>query len=195
MINQLIHWDQQLFTLLNSWGTPILDPFMRLASAVWIWVPVYLLLVVFMIKSGRRKGLLAILFLFITLILTEQVSVHLFKNVFERLRPCHDPVMADTIRLVARQCGGQFGFVSTHASNAAGLVVFSSLFFKKTSFTWAIIIWAIIVSYSRIYLGVHYPGDILGGWALGALIALLIFALFSLIYKRRFTNVESNKEN
>ncbi|MBT3242328.1 MAG: phosphatase PAP2 family protein [Bacteroidetes bacterium] len=195
MIEQLIQFDQKLFTLLNGWGIPFFDPVMRLASATWIWIPVYLFLILFMLKSGRRKGIWAVIFLIITYFLTEQLSVHAFKEVFERLRPCHDPDMAERVRLVVNSCGGRFSFVSTHATNASGLVVFSILFFMKKSFTWPLLIWALIVSYSRIYVGVHYPGDILGGWILGTIIGLLTFALFKLIYQRQLLNGPTSKEN
>ncbi|MBT4411318.1 MAG: phosphatase PAP2 family protein, partial [Bacteroidetes bacterium] len=96
---------------------------------------------------------------------------------------------------VVNSCGGRFSFVSTHATNASGLVVFSILFFMKKSFTWPLLIWALIVSYSRIYVGVHYPGDILGGWILGTIIGLLTFALFKLIYQRQLLNGPTSKEN
>lgn len=195
MLEKLIQTDQNLFTVLNGWGIPGLDPMMRLASATWIWIPVYLIIAFLLIRKNKRTGLVGVLFLILTLVFTEQISVQMFKEVFERLRPCHEPAMANNIRLVADHCGGQFGFVSTHASNAFGVLMFSTLIIRNRIFTWSILVWALIVSYSRIYLGVHYPGDILGGIILGLTIGFFTFVLFKYILKAPYFNEQKAEKN
>ena len=192
MLEKLIQTDQNLFVLLNGSGIPALDPLMKLASSTWIWIPIYLVIAFLMIRKNRKQGFVGVLFLLLTLVFTEQISVQAFKEVFERLRPCHDPSMAGRIRLVLDECGGQFGFVSTHATNAAGLLIFSLLVIRNRIFTWSIIVWALIVSYSRIYLGVHYPGDILGGLILGLSIGYFSFRLFKYILKSPIFHEEKN---
>ncbi len=192
MLENLIELDQNLFLSLNQAGLPLLDPVMRLFSATWIWIPIYLILAYVMVKSNRLQGLLALAFLLLTLIMTEQISVHAFKEVFERLRPCHDPDLQNQIRLVASHCGGLYGFVSTHATNAAGLFLFSSLYFRKKTLTWVLLVWVVLVSYSRIYLGVHFPGDILGGWLLGLTLAASSFSIYSLVKRRLFNHEKSS---
>jgi undecaprenyl-diphosphatase len=107
--------------------------------------------------------------------LCDQISVHAFKEVFQRLRPCHDPAVQSFIREVGNRCGGEFGFVSSHAANSVGLAVFLSRTLRGVAapVSWLIpsmAIWAFLTSYSRVYIGVHYPTDVLAGAALGALI-------------------------
>jgi undecaprenyl-diphosphatase len=111
--------------------------------------------------------------------LADQTSVHLFKNVFERLRPCHNPEIRELIHLAASKCYGKFGFVSSHAANSFGVAVFLALAFKTRWFSWFILAWALLVSYSRIYLGVHYPADIIVGGLLGAVCG---YAVWNLLY-------------
>jgi len=194
MLEKLIQTDQDFFTSLNGWGIAPLDPLMRIASTTWIWIPVYLLIAFLMIRKNTKTGLVGVLFLLLTLVMTEQISVQMFKEVFERLRPCHDPTMAEHIRLVAKNCGGQYGFVSSHATNAFGLLLFSSLAIRNRIFTWSMIIWATVVSYSRIYLGVHYPGDILGGILLGLLIGISTFALFKYYFVNKYLKAQFSHE-
>jgi len=116
--------------------------------------------------------------------MADQGSVHLFKNVFERLRPCHCEQIRNSIHIVNNHCGGQFGFVSSHATNTFALAIFMSLFFKNKAVSVLLIIWAIIVAYSRIYLGVHYLGDVLGGAILGIVIAFIVYYLFKKILNK-----------
>jgi len=112
--------------------------------------------------------------------LADESSLHLFKNVFERLRPCNEASLKAFIRLPTGRCaGGRFGFVSSHAANTFAVAVFLANLFKKRWFTAMIILWAAGVSYSRIYLGVHYPGDVLGGAMLGAVCG---YAVRNLLY-------------
>lgn len=184
MPEKIIELDQSLFLFLNGAGSDTFDPLMVFLSSHWFWVPVYILLGAYFIKEQKLKGLIPIAILFITLTATDQASVHLFKEVFERLRPCHEPGIMDQMRLVTGRCGGQFGFVSSHATNSFGLAFVSAGLIRKRWFTWTIMIWALVVSYSRIYLGVHYPGDILGGMILGIFIGWVITLIYRQITKR-----------
>jgi undecaprenyl-diphosphatase len=115
------------------------------------------------------------------IVLIDQTSVHLFKEVFHRLRPCHQPRISHLVHIVNNHCGGQYGFVSSHAANSFGFATFTILFFKNNRFSWFIFAWALLLSYSRIYLGVHYPSDIVGGWMLGIFWGLVITVIYNKI--------------
>ncbi len=110
---------------------------------------------------------------------SDLTAVHLFKNVFLRLRPCHEPSIAGMVHLVNDHCGGKYGFISSHASNSFALATFLSLLLGKKIrlFTLLIMLWAILLSYSRVYLGVHYPGDVIVGAIWGAGIGAAVFSL------------------
>lgn len=112
--------------------------------------------------------------------MADQTSVKLFKDVFERLRPCHQPTIAHLVHVVNDHCGGQYGFVSSHAANTFAFAAFlGGVFAQKVKwFSCVLWVWAAIVAYSRIYLGVHYPGDIIGGALLGILIGRLVYRIF-----------------
>ena len=112
--------------------------------------------------------------------LADQVSVHLFKNTFQRLRPCHEPALNGLVHLFNGECGGKFGFVSSHATNSFNFALLSLLFIRKRWYTISIILWALVIGYSRIYLGVHYPGDVICGSLLGALVGWSIYKLYEL---------------
>jgi undecaprenyl-diphosphatase len=112
--------------------------------------------------------------------LADLISVKLFKEVFERLRPCHNSNITDLVHTVYGHCGGKFGFVSSHAANSFALAVFAGLLFKQ-KFTFVLpvmLFWAVLVSYSRIYVGVHFPLDIICGGVLGSVIAYLVYRVF-----------------
>lgn len=184
MIDWLIQVDTKIFLFLNGLNSESFDVIMWWVSGKTTWWPFYLLLLGFL---GWKKGWqLVPMILFIALVITlaDQSSVQLFKNVFQRLRPCHEPSLEGLVHIVNNKCGGKYGFVSSHAANTFGLASLLYLWIKKKWFTMLMIVWASLVGYSRIYLGVHYPGDVLFGSLLGVGCGWLSFYLFSLLIPR-----------
>lgn len=183
MIEHLINIDTGITLFLNGLNNSFFDTIMVIISGKFTWIPLYLVFMFFAYKKTANIKVFVMFLVSIAVLITmaDQSSVQLFKNVFERLRPCHCEQLKATIHIVNGHCGGQFGFVSSHATNTFALAVFLGLFFKNTKVTYLLIFWAVVVAYSRIYLGVHYFGDVLGGAILGSIIAFLVYFIFNKI--------------
>lgn len=185
----ILRWDQELFLFLNSLHAPVLDELMWYISRPMAWFPMYLLLLYLCIRHYHLRTLFILLATAIVVAITDQVSVHLFKEMFERLRPTHDPAIQDQVHTVRDYVGGTYGFVSSHAANYFGVAGFFSVLFHKKirHFTWIIMCCAALIAYSRIYLGVHYPGDVICGALLGVSIGLGL----GLLYRRLTRNADT----
>lgn len=175
-MNDLLVLDQQLFLFLNSLHATWLDPIMIAVSGKLTWIPLYLLIVYLVYRKQQWRGLLwFVVCAGLVILLADRISVLAFKDIFQRLRPCHESAIADYVYLPSGHKGGLYGFVSSHAANTFGIAVLTALFLQKRWATLLLLIWALWVSYSRIYMGVHYPGDVLCGAILGAGIASAIW--------------------
>jgi undecaprenyl-diphosphatase len=175
--------DQQLFLFLNSANSPFWDKVMSFLSMIAVWIPLYLAILIFLGKTYKKKFPIILFFIIIDVVLTDQ-SALLIKNTVERYRPCHEPSLKGLVHTVDGWCGGMYGFVSSHAANSFNVALLSLMFIKKKSYSVSIIVWAASISYSRIYLGVHYPGDVFCGALLGALIGWGMYRLYELIDKK-----------
>ena len=189
----IIHLDEQLTLAINSLNSPFFDVLMFNISKTFIWIPFYALLIYFLFRQYGKQTWFKLLFIVILVFLSDKSSVYLFKNVFERLRPCHNPEIAHLMHLVNGRCGGQFGFVSSHATNVFALATF--LFFEmRQKYAWIawLFLWAALVSYSRVYLGVHYLGDIICGALWGSFVGYIVFRLERFTTDRVFKNNQKN---
>ncbi|MEI7596582.1 MAG: phosphatase PAP2 family protein [Bacteroidota bacterium] len=185
IIAKLIDFDKSLFIFLNGLHLDFLDPVMFAISGTWLWIPLYIFIIYTLSKYYRKETWWILLAIAITVILSDQTSVHLFKNVFQRLRPCQNSEFDLIIHLYKGKCGGLYGFVSSHAANTASVATLLFLFFCK-NWKWgiALFLYAAITSYSRIYLGVHYPADVIGGALLGIFCGILVYQFYQLIKKK-----------
>ena len=179
MINFLNKLDLNLFLWMNGPHLPVLDQFMVFLSGQIVWVP----MIAFFIWKGRatlerRKFYIFALFTLLTLVLSDVTSSYIIKNLITRLRPCRLEELQPLIYQFGQKCGGKFGFVSSHAANSVALVLFSVRALNLTGKFHLLWILPVLVGYSRIYLGVHYPGDIIGGMIVGSSWALITSGLF-----------------
>lgn len=185
MIDSLIQFDQELFLTLNGMHNAFFDRVMFWVSDTLIWVPFYIFLIYRVVKMHNPRILMLLVPTIALLVLSaDQSSVQWFKEVFLRPRPCHEPALEGLVHIVNNKCGGAFGFVSSHATNSFAVAVFVLLIYKEVGWTAGLLFWAALVSYSRVYLGVHYPGDILGGAILGSLWGGIWYFIFHQLRKK-----------
>lgn len=170
--------DTRIFLAINGLHNETWDAIMWWISGKATWWPFYLLLLCFLGWKKRWHLVPMILFIVAGIVVTDQTSVHLFKELFQRLRPCHEPSLEGLVHLVNNRCGGQYGFISSHAANSFGVAVLLSFWIRNRWFTAVMVCWALLVSYSRIYLGVHYPGDVIAGALWGFICGWLFYLLF-----------------
>jgi len=174
MIETLESWDKSLFKLLNGTHSEILDAVMPWISNKYVWIPLYALLLYFLIKHSGLAAWQVIVGVIFLILISDQVASGILKPWAERLRPCYDPELEEQVHLL-KGCGGRFGFASSHASNSFAIAMFCWLLLKDSiRHTWLLFIWAAVVAYSRVYLGVHFPGDILVGAIIGIFSALIV---------------------
>ena len=179
--------DTYLFLFLNGLHTDWLDKVMIAITQMWVWAPLYLLLIYWAVKQYGKRCWWIFLTIGIVVLCSDQLSAHVCKPLFQRLRPCYNPDFQNLIYLPKGMAGGRYGFVSSHAANTFAVAAFLTAALHK-NYKWigiVLYLWAFISSYSRIYLGFHYPGDILCGALLGILIGLILWKVFQLIVVRK----------
>lgn len=191
IIETLIKLDTNLFIFLNGIHSPFWDEVMWIISGKYIWIILYVFILYIFIKKYKIKSIPIIIAVIITIVFSDQISNNIFKDGFQRLRPSHNIQLAGIIHIVKDYYGGQFGFISSHACNTFAFATFISLFFKNKYITISILLWATVVSYSRIYLGVHYPADIICGALVGGGIASAVY----FIYMKVINKYEKNHIN
>ncbi len=188
MLEQLLQYDKELFIFLNGLGSETWDGFWMFYTTKINWVFLYVILAYLMYrKLNTKMFVLTAIVIILMVSFTDQVA-NLFKAGFKRPRPCHEADIIDVMRLVKSWCGGQFGYFSGHASNSMAVAVFSGLIlrYKYKYLIFVLLLWAALMSYSRIYIGVHYPLDVFSGMVFGAVSGFGFYKLDKYL-QRRFT--------
>lgn len=187
LLDRLIAADQAAFLAVNGAHTGLLDMGMTTVSDLRFWFPLYAIFLVLIKLRWNWRGLwIALPLIALMIAVSDTGSVMLFKNTVVRLRPCHEPVLAGLVRLVPESCGGRYGFVSSHAANhfAIAALMIGMLQRRPRWTVPALLLWAAMIAYSRVYLGVHYPADVVVGGLYGFAVGSLFFILFRTIHQR-----------
>ncbi|HVZ98492.1 MAG TPA: phosphatase PAP2 family protein [Chitinophagaceae bacterium] len=174
--------DYHLFAEMNGrWHSHFFDLFFPFIREPYVWLPLYIFLAIFAIINFNIKGFYWTLFLGATAGISDYTSSNIVKNIFERARPCHEPAVAGTLRFLVSYCPESSSFTSSHASNHFAIAMFIFTTFNRTvSPKWAIIfLWAFLIAYAQVYVGVHFPFDVFCGALLGAIIGYTTSKIFN----------------
>ena len=185
MFESLLHYDFQLFHLINEvWTHPYLDSFLAFMRNSFVWTPLYVFLISFFLFNFGKRGGILILFLISSIVFSNIISSELIKKNVKRLRPCNESTLLHHRRTLV-QCGTGYSFTSSHATNHfcfASFILLTGVGFIGR-WRYLFLLWAAVISYAQIYVGVHFPIDVIGGCIVG----LLSGWLGSLFYHRYFT--------
>jgi undecaprenyl-diphosphatase len=194
MIDRLIEWDKELLIYLNSFHTPWLDPVMLLITKTFFWLPLYAFLIYLMFRNFKKEAWFILIGAAVTILLCDQITSTFMKPFFARLRPSQDPSLVGLLHHVDNYKGGLYGFASGHAANTLGVALLVWLTLKPIyKWIWVIFIWAALMTYTRIYLGVHFPGDIIVGATIGMGCGLMGYTVSEYLKKRsRNKKIKSN---
>lgn len=186
MLQKLNQLDTRLFLFLNSHHNSFFDPVMYWAGNKFFWAPFYLFIIILIIIAYKKRSILIFICVAVLITLSDQLSSHLIKPLVKRLRPSHNPAIEHLVHLSKAGPGGLYGFVSGHATNSFALFIFLVLILPKRFnwLKWILCVWAVLICYSRIYVGVHYPGDVFCGAVLGSLVGVLVAAIYKWIRNR-----------
>ena len=188
MLESFIELDKAIFLVFNSHHTLYFDQVMWVITGKMIWLPLMLSFIYVFFRKDWKEGIFAVLMVALTVLLCDQISSGICKPLFERFRPTHDPEFSQFVTTVNGYLGGRYGFISSHAANAFGVAIFSSLLFRNKLFSISVIIWAILSCYSRLYLGVHYPGDIICGVLVGSLIGFVCYKIYKILHLKFYSD-------
>ena len=184
--------DSDLFLFLNNLHIQWLDKVMILVTDMWAWMPLYLLLVYCVAKQYGKRCWWVFMAVGIVVLCSDQLASHVCKPLFQRLRPCYNPDFQNLIHLPKGMAGGKYGFVSSHAANTFAVAAFLTPALSNCRPWGAVVLyfWAFVSSYSRIYIGYHYPGDIVCGALLGLLVGLSLWKTFQLVAMKKIWKSE-----
>ena len=184
MFDYLNDTDTDALLAVNGLHDMFQDALWWMVSAKWSSLLLVLALIWILLHQNRRHALLVLAMIAIAILIADQVSSGLIKQLVERLRPTHDPSLGDAVHIVNGYRGGMYGFVSSHAANSFAVATFIALLMRHRLVTCSLFAWAALQCYSRVYLGVHYPGDILGGIVVGVLAGVVVSYLMRWIQRR-----------
>jgi undecaprenyl-diphosphatase len=199
LLQQLMDWDRRLLVWLNSFHADWLDPVMYWTSQTLFWLPLYLFLLGLIIKDFKKEWWIPFIGIAVTILLADQITATLMKPYFARLRPSQEPALVGIVHLVTDHngeiyTGGLYGFASSHAANTFATATYFTLLFRSRHswITW-LFLWAAVMTYTRIYLGAHYPGDILVGGLVGVASGFAGFKVNEWIRKKRATSSHTSQ--
>ena len=184
MIDYLVDVDKTALLAVNGMYSVFQDAFWWMVSAKWSSLLLVLALLWILMRQNRRHALLVLLMVAVAVLVADQVSSGLIKHLVERLRPTHDPSLENAVHVINGYRGGMYGFVSSHAANFFAIATLVTLIMRRGLVAVALYGWGLVQCYSRIYLGVHYPGDILGGMIVGLLAGWLVWCLMRWVQRR-----------
>lgn len=184
MLDYLNDIDTEALLAINGWHGTFQDALWWMVSAKWASTLLLVALIWILLHQNRRHALLVLAMLVLAFALADQISSGLIKHLVERLRPTREPSLDNMIHIVNDYRGGMFGFVSSHAANSFAASTLIALIMRHRLVTFSLFAWSLLQCYSRVYLGVHYPGDILGGIVVGVLVGWLVWRLMRWIQRR-----------
>ncbi len=185
MLDYLIYVDHNLLVLINSLHAPWADQVMWIISGKLTWLPLYVLLIGLIFwRFGWKKALIILVGFAVAVGLSDFISSGIIKNLVCRPRPTHSAVIGSSLHIVNGYRGGLYGFVSSHAANTMSCALLFSLLYKNKLATSLLMLWVLLNCYSRMYLGVHYPADIVGGLIVGATMAYIVYVILNKVFER-----------